>query len=98
MPTLYLHAPWDRTQQGTRAFYKDCYTILKGHIGPDYAIYGSLIGQVRPGTMAVVFDRIRHVRAEGIVSALTPKPSKRVQRYDVHIPNWCRLTNTLKHA
>jgi hypothetical protein len=91
MPTLYLHAPWDRTQQGIGAFYKDFYTILKNCIGPDYAIYGRLIGQVGPGTKAVVFDRIRGLRAEGVVSALTPKPSKRVQRYDVHIPDLAQV-------
>ena len=91
MPTLYLHAPWDRTQQGRGAFYKDFYSILQNRVGPDYAIYSTLVGQVCPGTKVVVFDRARQLRAEGVVSTLTPKPSNRVQRYDVHIPNLTKV-------
>jgi hypothetical protein len=94
MPTLYLHAPWDRTQGGADAFYKDFYSILKNRVGPDYAIYGTLIDQVRAGMKAVVFDRARRLRAEGNVSAVTPKPSNRVQRYDIHIPNLAQVPYT----
>ena len=94
MAILYLHAPWDRTQQGSSAFYKDFYTILKNRVGPDYAIYSTLIGQVYSGIKAVVFDRVRQLRAEGVVSAITPTPSKRVQRYDVHIPDLTRVPYT----
>jgi len=94
MPMLYLHAPFDKTQQGSGAFYKDFFTILKNCVGPDYAIYGTLIGQVRPGIKAVLFDRARQLRAEGVVSAVTPKPSTRIQRYDVHIPNLTKVPYT----
>jgi len=93
MPTLYLSAPKVMTQQGS-GFYRDFYTILQNHIGPDYAIYDSLIGQVRPGIKAVVFDRDRQLRAEGVVNTVAPKPSNRVQRYDVHISNLTQVPYT----
>jgi hypothetical protein len=86
MPTLYLSAPYDKSQQGS-SFYKDFYTILQSGIGPDYAIYSHLVGQINPGMKVVLFDRVRHLRAEGTVIHLNPKPSNRIQRYDVHIRN-----------
>src|SRR5437870_1166704 len=86
MPTLFLSAPKVMTQQGT-GFYRDFYTILQNHIGPDYAIHASIRAQLHPGIHVVVFDRDRQLQAEGDISALTPKPSNRVQRYDVDIPN-----------
>lgn len=86
MTTLYLSAPYDRSQFGSD-FYKDYHAILRSGIGPDYAIYSTLIGQIRPGIRVVVFDRGRQLQAEGTVSHLVPKPSNRVPRYDVHIHN-----------
>jgi hypothetical protein len=86
MRTLYLHAPYDKSQRGS-TFYKDFYTILQNGIGPDYAIYSSLVGVINPGTRVVVFDRSRQLQAEGVVSHLVPKPFNRIQRYDVHIRN-----------
>jgi hypothetical protein len=86
MPTLYLSAPYDKSQQGS-AFYKDFYTILQSAVGPDYAIYSTLIGQISSGIRVVVFDRSRQLQAEGVVGQLVPKPSNRVPRYDVHIRN-----------
>jgi hypothetical protein len=86
MTTLYLSAPYDKSQQAN-PFYKDFYTILSNFIGPDYAIYSTLIGQISPGIKVVVFDRARQLQAEGFVSHLVPKPSNRVPRYDVHIRN-----------
>ncbi len=86
MPTLYLSAPYDKSQQGS-SFYKDFYTILQSGIGPDYAIYSSLVGQINAGMKVVLFDRGRHLQAEGSVISLNPKPSNRIQRYDVYIRN-----------
>src|SRR4051794_31152097 len=91
--TLYLSAPKVMTQQGTN-FYKDFYTILENGIGPDYAVYENLIGQVRPGIKVVVFDRGRQLCAEGVLAAVRPKPSKRVRRYDVHISNLRQVSYT----
>jgi len=85
MPTLYLSAPRARTQGGP--FYKDFSTILKNRIGPDYAIYASIAAQIRPGTHVVVFDRDSRLQAEGTVGAVKPKPSNRIQRYDIEIPD-----------
>lgn len=84
MPALYLSAPYDKSQFGS-AFYKDFHTILQSGIGPDYAIYSTLIGRITQGMRVVVFDRGRRLQAEGTVSHLVPKPSNRVPRYDVHI-------------
>lgn len=85
MPTLYLSAPKVRTQGGP--FYRDFYTILQNRIGPDYAIHPSIASQIHPGTHVVVFDRDRQLQAEGTVAALIPRPSNRIQRYHVEIPN-----------
>jgi len=84
MSTLYLSAPYDKSQFGG-PFYKDFDTILQSSVGPDYAIYSTLIGQVSPGVRVVVFDRVRRLQAEGTVGHVVPKPSNRVPRYDVHI-------------
>jgi hypothetical protein len=93
MPTLYLSAPKVRTQVGG-GYYRDFYTILQNCIGPDYAIYANIRAQLHPGIRAVVFDRDRHLQAEGVVSAITQKPSNRVARYDVHIPNLTQVPYT----
>ena len=87
MPTLYLSAPTSRTQVGTDVFYKDFYTILRSHVGPDYAIYSSIAAQIHPGIHVVVFDRDRRLQAEGTISSVVPKPSNRVQRYDIGVPD-----------
>ncbi len=84
MPTLYLSAPYDKSQFSS-VFYKDFSTIVQNGIGPDYAIYSTLIGAIRPGMRVIVFDRVRKRQAEGTVSRLESKPSKRIPRYDVHI-------------
>jgi hypothetical protein len=86
MSTLYLSAPYDKSQFGS-AFYKDYHMILQSGIGPDYAIYSTLIGRIKPGMKAIVFDRGRQLQAEGTVSHLVSKPSNRVPRYDVYIHN-----------
>jgi hypothetical protein len=93
MATLYLSAPEEKSQGGS-GFYRDFYTILQSGVGPDYAIYASLIGQVRAGISVVVFDRNRRLRAEGVVFAVTPKPSNRVQRYDVEIRGLATVSYT----
>ena len=85
MPTLYLSAPKARTQPGI-GFYKDFYWILQHRLGPDYAIYAGISAQLHPGVRAVVFDRDRQLQAEGVISALAPQPSNRVQRYHVIFP------------
>jgi hypothetical protein len=86
MLALYLSAPYSKSQQGS-TFYRDFYTILQNGIGPDYAIYSTLIGQIHSGMRVIVFDRVRRLQAEGTASHLTPKPGNRIQRYDVHIRN-----------
>jgi hypothetical protein len=53
MPTLYLSAPYDKSQFGS-AFFKDFSTIVQNGIGPDYAIYSTLIGAIRPGMRVIV--------------------------------------------
>jgi hypothetical protein len=83
MPTLYLSAPKIRTQAG--AFYRDFYTILQNHVGPDYAIYANIAAQIHPGMHVVIFDRDRQLHAEGTISAIIAKPSTRIQRYDVRV-------------
>ena len=85
MLTLYLSAPKIRTQAGP--FYRDFHTILQNRVGPDYAIYANIAAQIHPGVHVVVFDRDRQLQAEGTVSAVTVKPSNRVQRYDIDIPD-----------
>ena len=85
MPVLYLSAPNEKTQQGTHR--KDFYTILQNRVGPDYAIYANIVAQLHSGIRVVVFDRDRKLQATGDLSAVVPRPSNRVQRYHVHIPN-----------
>jgi hypothetical protein len=48
MPTLVFKRSQVMTDRKI-GFYRDFYTILQTHIGPDYAFYDSLIGLVRPG-------------------------------------------------
>jgi hypothetical protein len=85
MPTLYLLAPYSRNQPATN--HKDFYTILANRVGPDYGISSNLIGQVNVGMRAVVFDRDRRLRAEGVVTGYkeTRKAGNGVQRYDIAI-------------
>jgi hypothetical protein len=85
MPTLYLSAPKIRAQAGP--FYRDFYTILQNRVGPDYAIHTQIAAQIRPGIHVVVFDRDRQLQAEGTVSGVRRKPSNRIQRYDIDIPD-----------
>jgi hypothetical protein len=93
MSTLYLSAPKARVQPAGE-FYRDFYTILQNGIGPNYAIYANIFAQLHPGIRAVVFDRDRRLRAEGVISAVEPRPSNRVQRYHVHISNLRKVPYT----
>ena len=86
MPILYLSAAKSQIQRGA-AYYRDFYAILQNRVGPDYAIHPHIRVKLRLGIRAVVFDKDRRLRAEGVVSAITRKPSNGVERYDVHIPN-----------
>ncbi len=90
MPTLYLSAPKVRTQIGP--YYKDFYTILRDRVGPDYAIHDGIALRLHAGTHVVVFDRDRRLLAEGTVSSLERKPSNRIQRYDISIPDLTQVT------
>ncbi len=89
MPTLFLSAP--NAKVGTGTHQKDFYVILANGVGPDYGINANLIGQVRSGIKAVVFDRDRQLQAEGAVTncTQTSRAANGVQRYDVHL---CNLT------
>ena len=60
MPTLFLLAPYSKTDEGMHS--KDFYTILANGVGPDYGISSSLIVQVTGGMRAVVFDRDRRLQ------------------------------------
>ena len=93
MPTLYLSAPKMRRESGG-SYYRDFFTILQSRIGPDYAIYAKIVSQIVPGIRVVVFDRDRGLQAEGTVSSLEPRPSARIQRYHVHIPNLTQVRYT----
>lgn len=86
MLTLYLSAPYDKTQQ-MGAYYKDFYTILNSAVGPDYAIHSGLLAQIQSGMPVVVFDRVRQLQARGIVDHVAPRPYSRVPRYHVYIRN-----------
>jgi hypothetical protein len=92
MPTLYLSAPKARTQDG--AFYRNFAKILHDRVGPDYAIGENLAAQIHAGTRVVIFDRNDHRQAEGTVSHLKPKPSNRIKRYDVYIPDLHEVSYT----
>jgi len=94
VPTLFLSAPKGTTQVGTHR--RDFYTILASGIGPDYAIYTNLIGQVYSGMKAVVFDRDRGLQADGVVATYTATTTagNHVQRYDVHIHNLTQVPYT----
>jgi hypothetical protein len=93
MSTLYLSAPKARVQLGS-GFYRDFYTILQSRIGPDYAIYANIFAQLHPGIRVVVFDRDRRLQAEGVISAVEPRPGNRVQRYHVHTANLTQVPYT----
>lgn len=93
MSTLYLSAPKTRVQLASE-FYRDFYTILQSGIGPDYAIYANIFAQLHPGIHVVVFDRDRRLQAEGVISAVEPRPSNRVQRYHVHISTLTQVPYT----
>jgi hypothetical protein len=95
MPTLFLSAPKTPSQQGSN-FYKDFYTILQNRIGPDYAIFAGIATQLQPGIKVVVFDRVRQLQAEGVISAVNPKPATACSGMMCTFPTWhqCR-TRTL---
>ena len=78
-----------RTQQGSSGFFRTFQTIVANGIGPDYAIYSSIISQIQPGLKVVVFDREQQVRAEGTLAAYVAKgkAGNGVQRYDLQIDN-----------
>ena len=95
MSTLFLSAPDVRTQQGS-GFYKTFSTILTRKVGPDYAIYSSLIGRINAGDKVVVFDRDSQRCAEGRIAsyALTGKAGNGVQRFDVYIDDLMEVPYT----
>lgn len=86
---IYLSAPKATTQQGTSGFYKTFRTILASGVGPDYAIYSTLIPQLHSGMRVVVFDRDQQLRAEGTLAnyVATNKAGNGLQRYDLSIAN-----------
>lgn len=96
MPTLYLSAPRSRNQAAQHC--KDFSTILNSGVGPDYAIYGSILSQIVPGMTVVVFDRDGRRRAEGVVLSVSPKPWNRIRRYDIQIRGLHEVTYTNRPA
>jgi hypothetical protein len=86
MKTLLLSAPKDKNTASS--LHRTFSTILANHVGPEYAIYGNLVGQIIAGMKVVVFERIDGRQAEGVVAGLNPtghKTGSGVSRYDVLI-------------
>jgi hypothetical protein len=83
--TLYLSAPKARPQVGP--YDRDFSTILDNRVGPDYAIYANIAARITRGTHVVVFDRTAGSQAEGTVDRIVRKLGRRVQRYDIYIPD-----------
>jgi hypothetical protein len=86
MRTLLLSAPQDKNTASV--LHRDFGTILNTRVGPEYAIYGNLVGQIVPGMKVVVFDRATRRQAEGIVADLQPTGNSTgggVLRYNVLI-------------
>jgi hypothetical protein len=89
VPVLYLSAPIGRTQQGTSGFFRTFQTIVANGIGPDYAIYSSIVSQIHSGLKVVVFDRDQQLRAEGTLATYVAKrkAGNGVRRFDLQIDN-----------
>ena len=86
MKTLLLSAPKDK--DATSALHKTFNRILERQIGPEYAIYANLAGQIVPGMKVIVFERIDRRQAEDVVASFNPtghKTGAGVTRYDVSI-------------
>jgi hypothetical protein len=85
---LFLSAPKDKNTATT--LHRTFSSILINHVGPEYAIYGNLVGQIIPGMKVVLFERIGRRQAEGVVASLNPSGNKTAQgisRYNVVIRN-----------
>jgi hypothetical protein len=86
MRTLLLSAPKDKDEASL--LHRTFDSILKSGVGPDYAVYGNLIGQTIPGMKVILFERVDCRQAEGFVDAVTPTGHKTgggVSRYNVVI-------------
>lgn len=84
MKTLLLSAPKDKN--AATGLHRTFNSILANQIGPEYAIYGNLVGQINAGMKAVVFERVDRRQAEGVVAGLTPTGHKTgggILRYNV---------------
>jgi len=86
METLLLSAPKDK--DAASGLHKTFETIVANQVGPEYAIFGNVVGRIVVGMKVVVFDRARKKQAEGVVTGLTPtgrKTGHGVSRYNVLI-------------
>jgi hypothetical protein len=86
MKTLLLSAPKDKN--AASGLHRTFNSILASNIGPEYAIYANLVGQISTGMKVVVFERIDRRQAEGVVTGVNPtghKTGAGVSRYDVLI-------------
>ena len=88
MRTLLLSAPKDKNT--ATGLHKSFSTILSNRIGPEYAIYGTLLGQISPGMKVIVFERVARRQAEGTVATIVHtgnKTGQGVRRYNISIPD-----------
>jgi hypothetical protein len=100
MATVFLSAPLAKTQQ-VSGFHSAFHTILANSVAAKYAIYAHLIAQICSGDKAVVFDRDRRLRAEGVVVGCTPSGNKAgnsVRWYDIHIRNLLQVPYSVPPA
>ena len=93
MTTLVILAPDYKVKRGGMSFK----AVLTGGIGPQYAIYESIISQLTiPGSKVVVLrnNKIgslhKRERAEGLLVKLvqTTKTRGGIWRYDVYFEKW----------
>jgi hypothetical protein len=88
MKTLLLSAPRDK--DSATGLHRSFSTILNSKVGPDYAIYGSLVSRITPGMRVVVFERVDQKQAEGTIAAVIPTGNitkNGIRRYDIKIPD-----------
>ncbi len=86
MKTLFLSAPKDK--DAASGLHRTFNIIFENHVGPEYAIYGNLVGQIITGMKVVLFERIDKRQAEGFVAAVNQTGHKTgggISRYDVFI-------------
>ena len=91
MRTLVIHAPQHKVKGGGASFG----AILSSGVGPEYAIYESIISKLSiPGSTVVLLDKDQELRAEGVLVKLvrTPRRIPNAWRYNVHVEKWTTVS------